>query len=264
MVNMFYKKIRDSFKSTLLVVGCVVLLGGCATTNTGEDEASSRDPLESVNRGVFAFNEQVDMYFLKPVAEKYVEYTPEVARKGVHNFVTNLGEPKTAVNSLLQGNFKNFGNSTTRFLVNVAFGYGGFVDRASKEGVFATQEDFGQTLGVWGVPTGAYIVLPFLGASDVRDTTGKIIDTLALDPFGRVENNAGDKEYLFYVVRGVDIVDKRAEFLGTVDTLRDNAVDFYAKVRNIFWQKERQNSGDAAAAAADNANFDEFFSGNAQ
>jgi phospholipid-binding lipoprotein MlaA len=257
MVNKFSKK-------SLFAAVSLMLLSGCATTS-GMDDASAKDPLESVNRRIFAFNEQVDKYILKPVAETYVDYTPEAARKGIHNFVTNLTEPKTAVNSVLQGDFKNFGNATTRFVVNIAFGYGGFVDRASKEGVFANKEDFGQTLAVWDVPTGAYIVLPFLGSSDVRDTTGRIVDALLLDPFGIVESNAGGDQYLFYTERGIYVIDKRAMLLGTVDTLRNNAVDFYAKVRNIFWQEEMKNSGGAAAASnatAETANFDEFFSGN--
>jgi phospholipid-binding lipoprotein MlaA len=255
--------LKKSFREGAMLVATVLLLAGCATTNNTSDDAAVNDPFEPVNRQVFIFNENVDKYFLKPVAENYVEYTPEAAREGVHNFVTNLTEPKTAVNSFLQGDLKNFGNSTTRFLVNIAFGYGGFVDRAAKEGVKSNKQDFGQTLAVWGVPAGPYIMLPFLGASDVRDTVGKVADALLLDPMSLVASNAGDDQYIYYVEQGFYVIDKRAMFLGTVDTLRDNAVDFYAKVRNIFWQEEmKKTRGDTASEdAAQAANFDEFFSG---
>src|SRR5688572_17843204 len=148
-------------------------LGGCA--HTPPDDPS--DPLEGWNRGVYKFNEKADKYVLRPVAKGYDKVMPGFARTGVRNFFSNLLYPTVIVNDLLQLKFKQFGADTGRLLANTLVGLGGLLDVATSVGLEQHDEDFGQTLGYWGVGPGWYLMLPFLGPTDNRDFIGQFADS---------------------------------------------------------------------------------------
>src|SRR6185369_1274355 len=149
----------------------LMMLGGCAGFNT-----NPRDPLEPMNRKVMQFNEGVDSIVLKPVATVYRNEVPPLARTGVSNFFGNLGDAWSFVNSLLQFKFQNAAENLMRLNVNTFFGLGGILDIASELNLERHKEDFGQTLGRWGVPAGPYVVLPLLGPSTLRDTAALPVD----------------------------------------------------------------------------------------
>jgi phospholipid-binding lipoprotein MlaA len=151
-------------------LAAALLLGGCATTGP----ATPGDPWEGFNRKVFAFNEAVDGTVLRPVAETYRDVAPALVRKGVSNFLSNLGDLRSAANHLLQGKGASGLEQGMRFLTNTLFGLGGLLDPASEMGMTRKVEDFGQTLGRWGIGPGPYLVLPLLGPSSVRDGIGRV------------------------------------------------------------------------------------------
>ncbi|MDI5987083.1 VacJ family lipoprotein [Halomonas sp. M4R5S39] len=212
--------------STLLAV---VLLAGCASTATVE-ERHPDDPWEGFNRRVFVFNDALDRAVLKPVARGYRSVTPQPVQTGVGNFFSNLGEIRTALNSVLQGKPGNAGIATSRFLINTTVGIGGLWDFATHMEITGREEDFGQTLGAWGVGEGAYLVLPFLGPSTVRDTAGLPLD-MYTDPVTYVED---DK--VRYGLTGLRIVDTRAGLLDQEELIRG---DRYSFIRDAWLQRRR-------------------------
>ncbi|HEX7987439.1 MAG TPA: VacJ family lipoprotein, partial [Duganella sp.] len=151
------------FRQAALALGVTLMLAGCAGPNP-------RDPYESYNRAMFSFNDKVDTYALKPVATVYRDVTPSFVQTGVGNFFGNLGDAWTAVNNLLQGKGEAGMTDVTRFALNSTLGILGLFDIASEAGLQKHKEDFGQTLGTWGVSSGPYLMLPLLGPSTVRDT----------------------------------------------------------------------------------------------
>lgn len=157
----------------LLMVG--LFMSGCASSVALNKPIS--DPFEPVNRAVFSFNDKVDRWALKPVATGYRKVTPSILRVGVNNFFGNLGDVSTAANGLLQGKVKQGLSDTARVAVNTILGFGGIVDVATGLEFEKHFEDFGQTLGVWGVPEGPYIVLPFFGPQTLRSTVGLLGDS---------------------------------------------------------------------------------------
>ncbi len=208
----------------LLLLSWVV--SGCATTT------HNPDPLEKLNRGVYAFNDGLDKTMLKPAAEVYETIVPEPVDSGVSNFFSNLGDIVVVVNDLLQFKFKQAASDSGRFLINSTVGLLGFVDVASELGLPKHNEDFGQTLGYWGVGSGPYLVLPFFGPSSVRDTVGLGGDTL-LDPFFYyyTGTHAGTHALAPYVVKGID---QRAKLLGAEKVLQVAALDEYSYVRDAY------------------------------
>ena len=195
------------------------------------------DPLEVPNRFVFAANEAVDVLALRPAAEVYVGLVPDPVRDAIHNFIDNLMAPLYIANNLLQGNFEGAQFATGRFLTNTILGAGGIADVATQAGIPNRPEDFGQTLAVWGVGDGPYLVLPLLGPSNARDAVGYGVDTVG-DPI-RVWAYANDHKGLMLTRAGVNAVDRRSEVLKSVDDLRRNSLDFYATVRSLH-QQQRQ------------------------
>ena len=163
------------------------------------------DPLEGINRRIYHFNYRFDQWVYLPIMKGYVFITPKPVRSGVSNFFSNLGEILTLVNSLLQFKGKRAMNSTARFLFNTTFGIGGLWDPASKMGLPKQKEDFGQTLGFYGVPHGPYLMLPFLGPSNLRDTTGLVSD-YSLENYVNALNVAKESKRHpeIYVLEGVD------------------------------------------------------------
>lgn len=201
-------------------------LGGCASNPT-----KPVDPWESFNRRVWEFNEDVDRVYLKPLARGYKKVLPTFARRGVGNFFRNLLEPTTIVNDLLQGKFAQAGSDTARFLVNSTFGVLGLFDVATKEGLERHEEDFGQTFAKWGIPSGPYLVLPFIGPSNVRDGIGLLPYYFLTDPRLAAENIETT-----IVLIGIDVIDRRAQLL-TASRILDLQLDPYAFTREAYKQK---------------------------
>jgi phospholipid-binding lipoprotein MlaA len=203
-----------------------VLLAGCATVD-------KPDPMETWNRKVFAFNEKVDDIAIKPVATAYKAVVPHPVRQAVTNFFNNMFDAWSAVNLFLQGRFEDGLNSTLRFGANSVFGFFGIADPATEMGLERKTEDFGQTLGKWGVPTGAYIVWPVLGPSTVRDSVALPVETqVSPETFltGIAERN---------VLTALRLVNTRANLLQATSVLDDIALDKYTFVRDAYLQRRR-------------------------
>ena len=224
-----------------LAVGGVLgasLLAGCATPPTDPAELAqfehNNDPLEPLNRKTFAFNQFVDHALLRPAAVAYVTAVPDDARHAVHRVLDNMKEPTLFFNNVLQGEFQRAATTLGRFVVNSTVGFGGLVDVATLSGIERQPADFGQTLYVWGVGSGPYLILPILGPSNPRDAIGGGVDSYA-DPFTILAKNEDITELLTYrfVVGGID---ERAGVLDILDDLEKNSVDFYAQLRSLSQQ----------------------------
>ena len=211
----------------------LVLLLTSASTNANE----TNDPYEDWNRAMFAFNEKADRYVLKPVAEGYDAVTPAPVQTGIRNFFNNLGEPITMVNALLQGNPSKAARSLTRFVFNSTIGLYGLIDVAGGMGIERENEDFSQTLAIWGVGSGPYLVLPILGPSDVRGLTGRIADR-PLNPV-QWQDEVGATE--LFVMKGVET---RASLLGIEPP---KAGDPYVLMRSAYQQRRDYEINDGIA-----------------
>jgi len=207
----------------------VVLLAGCA----GIPGPNPRDPLEPYNRKAMEFNDQVDALVLKPAATAYRAGVPPLARTGVANFFGNLQDAWSAVNSLLQFRIQDMEESLARVQINTIAGVGGIFDVASELNIEKHKEDFGQTLGRWGVPAGPYVVIPLLGPSTLRDTLALPIDTKG-DLVWRMPR--GDERTGLYLLRAVD---RRANLLRVGEVVDQAALDRYSFTREAFMQKRR-------------------------
>ena len=189
-----------------------------------------QDPWESWNRGVYKFNDKLDRTVVKPVTKGYVRIVPSPIRTGVSNFFANLETPTVMVNDALQGKFLAAGNDLGRFLLNSTLGLGGILDPASSAGLAKNDEDFGQTLGHWGVHPGPFVELPILGPSDVRDTASRVVDTYT-NPRQYIKN-----PYVSYGLYLPYLIDKRASLLSLDETLQ-NVYDPYAFIRDAYLQR---------------------------
>jgi phospholipid-binding lipoprotein MlaA len=213
----------------LAISSCLVLLGGCASSP--ESEPHPRDPLESFNRGVHSFNTALDEAIVRPVAVGYDKTTPKPVKWIVANFFANLTYPVTVVNLGLQGKFGDAGKATGRFLANTTVGLGGMFDVASEMGIPRHDEDFGQTLAVWGWQDSSYLVLPFLGASTVRDGISRFPDGAYLDPL-RIYSDNTDR----YSARVFNLIQTRQQFLERDKDVRE-AADPYSMLRDVYLQR---------------------------
>lgn len=212
---------------TVLLAVALLSLSGCATTN--------KDPLEGVNRGIYKFNDVTDRYALQPVAKTYKAITPSPVRTGVNNFFSNLGMLTTIVNDLLQLKFAQAFTDAGRFVINTTFGVAGFIDVASMDKIEKHSEDFGQTLGFWGVGPGPYLVLPILGPSTVRDAAGLAFDTATSDPITYLHNTGQIRAH--NQVRLVQLLDKRTQLLDATDLVDNASIDPYAFMRDAYLQR---------------------------
>ena len=222
--------------------------------------AETKDCFEKINRGVFSFNQGLDRAIFKPVAKGY-SYLPNTIQEGVRNVTSNVSHTVTIPNHFMQGNFKNFYNDSGRLLINTTVGILGIFDPAEKLGFKKLdQEDYGQTLGFWGVGNGCYLMLPVFGPTTIRDAAGKVANTL-LDPFYLttvgdqtvLDNNFGDSTY--YVERGFDNVDFRARNLKNFETLEKNSVDLYSTVRSLYLQKRENLISNSSGSEDEWKNF---------
>ncbi len=205
----------------------LLLLAGCATTG----QPTPGDPLERMNRGVYRFNDAVDRAVLKPLATGYESNVPRVVRTGVGNFLSNLAFPTTIVNDLLQLKIKDTAIDIGRFAINSTLGIGGLLDPASHFGIPRNEEDFGQTLGRWGVPPGPYLVLPLLGPSTLRDAP-----SLAADYQTDLRTQLGFDTRARIALGVLSVVDQRAELL-SLDQSLGSTYDPYAFLRNAWLQR---------------------------
>lgn len=213
----------------MLAVLIVAAFGsGCAAT---PGRTTTEDPWESLNRGVYKFNDVVDRAALKPVAKGYKKVTPHWMRIGVANFFANLETPATAINQFLQGKPKLGLRDTGRFVLNSTLGVGGLLDVSTAVGLEANDEDFGQTLAVWGVRSGPYVTLPFFGPSSVRDAPARVVDFF-LDPL----DLADIPWEVTWGKRGLNAVHTRAELL-TLDPTLERTFDPYAFIRDAWFQQ---------------------------
>jgi phospholipid-binding lipoprotein MlaA len=219
-----------------VVALAAVALAGCATQRS----PSPLDPFEPVNRATFEFNDNADKFVFKPVAEGYRAVLPDVVRSGVRNFFSNLRDPWNAVNQLLQGKVELALSDSWRFIVNSTFGIGGVMDVASDMRLPKHNEDFGQTLGVWGLDTGPYIVIPIWGASSVRDGVGLVADAYAFLPWWIPDWLDWQHRVAWQnSLTALDFVNIRANLLDASNLLEEAALDRYAFVRDAYFQRRR-------------------------
>ncbi|MCP8467255.1 VacJ family lipoprotein [Pseudomonas sp. ZM23] len=189
--------------------------------------ASEDDPWESINRPIFTFNDTLDTYALKPLAQGYQKVTPNFVQDGVHNFFSNIGDVRNLVNDLLQLKVRDAGVDTSRLLFNTTFGLAGFIDVATHMGLRRNDEDFGQTLGAWGVGSGPYVMLPLLGPSTLRDAPSLIPDAYT-GAYPYIDNVSVRNS-----IHGVDIIDTRADLLKSEKLISGDKYNF---IRNAYLQ----------------------------
>ena len=239
-----------------------LMIGGFAIADTENKEV--KDCFEGLNRATFAFNQGLDKAIFEPIAKGYRKL-PSPIRTGTGNVVSNLSNLITIPNNLLQGDFKTAGINTARLSVNTTIGIFGIFDVAQQMGFVKDykREDYGQTLGAWGVGEGCYVVLPILGPSTVRDTVGSLTSFLGGDPWYNVTVR-NDTRYFkdsdYYVSRGTDGLDFRAKNIDSFDNLEKNSMDFYASVRSLFLQDRKQKilNSNKIVDTQDDSDWDEI------
>ncbi len=218
---------RSWLSAAVLVVA--VLSTGCATG----PNANPKDPLEPMNRSISRFNDSLDENVLKPVATGYKDVTPDLVQQGVRNVFNNLSDIWSTVNNGLQLKGRDTAESLMRSVVNTVFGIYGVFDVATPIGLQRHPEDFGQTLGAWGVPDGPYVVLPLFGPSTLRDTAGMPVDT-SVDYVRNLDHIATRNSAM-----ALRVVDKRTSLLGTSNLLTEAAIDKYSFQRDAYLQYRR-------------------------
>ena len=202
-----------------------------------------KDCFENFNRGTFAINQGLDKVIFKPIAKAY-RVLPSPIRGGTSNALVNLSSLITIPNNILQGEFRTAGVNTGRFVINTTVGILGIFNVAKKMGFSEYEkEDYGQTLGVWGVSAGCYLVLPVLGPSTIRDTAGSFVNLLGGDPYYNISTH-GNNEYLdksdYMLTKTLTAVDFRAKNIETIENLEKNSMDFYASVRSLYLQDRQR------------------------
>ncbi len=228
--------LADNPGERLLSDGRDLIATAEAQVSQGADDAN--DPLEGLNRRIFNFNEGLQEAVLRPIAETYNETVPANGRRALKNAFDNLSEPITFVNNILQGEFERAINTFVRAMINTVFGAAGLMDVAGEMGLESQSEDFGQTLGVWGVGEGFYLVLPVLGPSSPRDALGRFLVDSYFDPLGHYLENIDETE----IDIALDVVDGILEYADVVeelDQIKKTSVDYYAAIRSLYRQKRR-------------------------
>ena len=223
-----------------IIVALSMLLSACASTSVPGAGSDPRDPYENYNRAMFEFNRKLDDNVLKPVATGYVTVLPSFVRTAVGNFFANIGDVWTAVNNYLQGKPKDGTTDVARIVFNSTIGIAGLMDVATPMGLPKHEEDFGQTLGVWGAKSGPYVVLPFFGSSTLRDTFAKPIDLYA-DPLTASNDVPVRAKNSGRVLRAVD---DRAALLDTGTLMEGAALDPYQFFRDAYLQRRESRIRD--------------------
>jgi phospholipid-binding lipoprotein MlaA len=220
--------VKSRRAATAALLCTVLLTVGCATVPAGGSAPAPGDPWENFNRKVYAFNDTVDEAVMKPVAKAYKAVLPQLVRTGISNVLGNIGDVWSAANHLLQGKVHTGLDMGMRVVTNTLFGLGGLLDPATEMGLVRRSEDFGQTLGRWGVGPGPYLVLPLLGPSNVRDGSSLVVDRQFSASALVKSDNAG------YTLTGVEVINLRAGLLDTTQLLDAVALDRYSFVRQAY------------------------------
>lgn len=228
-----------------VLLGVVLSFGGAQTASAQDaaaDEAatpietssvSPTDPWEGFNRRVFGVNDTVDDVIFVPAAKAYRATTPKAGRRGVRRFLSNLGSPSVFVNDILQGQFGRAGKTLSRFAINTTIGAGGFADPADQLGIDGHSEDFGQTLAVWGVSSGPYLVLPFFGPSSPRDAFGTVVE-FGLNPLTYVRTPPANTARLS--LAGANLLSARENVLDPLAEIEAKSLDYYSSFRSFYTQ----------------------------
>ena len=242
-----------------------LMMAGCATAPNPDDaEAVAEyqeinDPAEPTMRAIFAFNQALDKTILKPVSKAYKEVAPEKVRVGVHNVLNNLRTPVIFFNDVLQGEFERAVATLIRFLINTTAGIFGLNDTAADLGVEFHNEDFGQTLAVWNLPEGPYVMLPVFGPSNPRDAIGRVVDFF-IDPLNMWADNV-DANWQPPARTAAGAIDFRARHYDEIEELEKSSLDFYAAVRSLYRQRRNDaiNNGniDPATSVPSIGDFDD-------
>ena len=244
-------------KIIIIFLTSLMLTFNVSAGTDGENSLSGKnkpvkDCFEGFNRATFSLNQGLDKVIFKPIAQGYRKL-PSPVRAGTSNVLINLSSLITVPNNILQGEFKTAGVNTGRFIVNTTVGIFGLFDVAEKMGFSEYEkEDYGQTLGVWGVGAGCYVVLPVLGPSTIRDTAGSFMNVIGGDPWYNISAH-GNNEYLsksdYILTKALTGVDFRAKNLETIDNLEKNSLDFYASVRSLYIQDRKRKIANRNATA---------------
>lgn len=232
------QNIKNKWLGIVLSACAIFALSACASAPQDKVEREAyleaNDPIEPLNRGVFKFNKALDEGFVKPVSTMYHDAVPETVRNAVRNFLNNLRSPLILANNILQGDFDGAKVTIARFTMNTVAGFGGIADPAGDLGAKYRNEDFGQTLAVWGVGEGPYVMLPFLGPSNPRDAIGIVVDSL-IDPVGHVIGGvAATTEGTTRT--GMQGLELRSRNLKNLEELEKSSLDFYTTVRSLYRQ----------------------------
>lgn len=237
-------RVKQAFSALVVIIS--LSLAGCASTGGGKDgeaaqvdnekktAANEKDPYENINRKIFNFNDKVDNYVAEPISDAYKWVTPEFVQTGVSNFFSNLKNINVVLNDLLQAKFQQSAQDTGRFAINTTVGLAGLFDVAKHVGWEQNDEDFEQTLAVWGVPQGSYLVIPFLGPSTTRGVPGSIFDTAA-----------NPATYVGLPIQVVSMLNTRANAEGALKFIDEAALDPYVFTRESFlqWRNNLINDG---------------------
>ena len=224
-----------------VLIGAAITLGGCATNGVSEhaQAENKNDPYENVNRKIYHFNDTIDDYLAAPVSEAYNKITPQFMRTGVFNFFSNLKNINIIINDALQAKFAQSARDTGRFALNSTLGLAGFVDVAKDVGLEQNNEDFEQTLAVWGVPQGSYLVIPLLGPSTVRGVPGSAFDAAA-----------NPSSYLGMPVNLISLLNTRANAEGSLKFIDEASLDPYVFTRESFLQWRNNLATDGKSEAS--------------
>ncbi|TAN66679.1 MAG: VacJ family lipoprotein [Methylobacter sp.] len=239
-----------------ILIGVAITMGGCATTGTDIVEqqtiANKADPYEGFNRKMFVFNDSVDNYVAEPISNAYKWITPQFMQTGVFNFFNNLKNVNVVINDVLQAKFEQSAEDTGRLAINSTVGLGGLFDVAKHVGLEQNEEDFDQTLAVWGVPQGSYLVLPILGPSTARGIPGAVFDTAA-----------NPASYIGMPVQLVSMLNARASAEGSLKFIDEAALDPYVFTRESFlqWRNNLATDGNAEASSDVDSLEDEVLDG---
>ena len=243
---------KKHYLLSIVTLISLLLIQGCSTNSKTVTHAwnESSDPLEGLNRSVYTFNNTADKYILRPVASGYDKIVPKPAKKGVANFFSNLGEPLSVLNNLLQGKVDRALGSTYRFAVNSTVGVFGLIDIAKKQGVNKTPEDLGQTLAVWGVKPGPYLMLPFLGPTNLRDGLGRGISSSVYYGINEITDSSSARLGLV----ALDTIDSRARLLA-VDGALEKQLDPYLFIKTTV-ESNRTDAINDGKDAGEELEFD--------
>lgn len=254
--------VRPAWRRSALAAVAGALLVLASPPARAAELDTSRDPLGAINRPIFRFNDELDRAILEPIAKGYDFVTPDLVQGWLTNFFTNLWFPVTFTNCVLQAKPQQATQSVARFIVNTTAGLGGFGDPATKLKIPAPQEDFGQTLGYWGVGAGPYLVLPFLGPSNLRDTFGRAADNVA-------------RVYPWFIpwyassaTGSLEVINTRARYIEDIQDLRSSSLDYYVSVRDAYMQRREALIEDRVGASGEKKHLesedDLYFPGEAE